>query len=61
MPKFMIMRRKLVNGKEHKKEMLIQNAIVGFQFEVQIILMTNLKKQAENILMLIKEMVFGFR
>lgn len=49
-----------MNGKEHKKEMLTQSAIVGFQSEVQIIPMINLKNQVENILMLIKEMVFGF-
>ena len=60
-----------MNGKGHKKEMLIQSAIVGFQsdqtqlikrimIEVQTTLMNNLKEQVENILKQIKEMVFGF-
>lgn len=59
MPKFMIMRRKLVNGKEHKKEMLILNVIVGSQLEDLTIQMNNLKEHLENISNTIRLMDFG--
>jgi hypothetical protein len=56
----MTMRRKSMNGKEHRREMQILNVIVGYQLKGPTIQISSLKEHLENTLNTIEPMDFGF-